>query len=202
MEIFMPDLDVNKIKDLYAEKRQSVKEIARELDISVWTLYSFMERNNIQRRSYSDANYAAGKHKPQFKVKDNLTIAEEKLKIAGIMLYWAEGTLRGCTVDFANSNPQMIKIFLKFLRDICGIKDERLRVYLYAYSYYNLDELKKFWHDVTGIPLEQFTKPYVRRGSPNLSDRKLLYGLVHIRYNDKKLLKTIDTWIKEYSCSF
>jgi len=33
----------------------------------------------------------------------------------------------------------------------------------------------------------------------DVSKRKLLYGLVHIRYNDKKLLNVIKNWVKEYS---
>ena len=59
-------------------------------------------------------------------------------------------------------------------------------------------DLKKYWHSVTNISLSQFTKPYIRKGNSNLSKRKLLYGLVHIRYNDKKLLETIKYWIDEY----
>jgi len=50
----------------------------------------------------------------------------------------------------------------------------------------------------TGVPLSQFTKPYVRIGNPNTSERKLLYGLIHVRYNDKKLLEKIKAWIHEY----
>ena len=71
-----------------------------------------MSRNNIPRRSYSDANYLVNKDKPQFKSKRHLSESEKRIKVAGIMLYWAEGTLKGNTVDLANSNPEMIKIFL------------------------------------------------------------------------------------------
>jgi len=46
--------------------------------------------------------------------------------------------------------------------------------------------------------INQFTKPYVRKGNLNLSNRKLPYGLVHIRYNDKKLLLAIKSWIENY----
>ena len=74
----------------------------------------------------------------------------------------------------------------------------RLRIYLYAYAYQDLNKLKSYWSSLTGVSLLQFTKPYVRIGNPNTSERKLLYGLVHIRYNDKRLLENIKTWINEY----
>ncbi len=196
--MYTDKLDFNRIKSLYWDKEFNIEEVANKLGVSFWSLYNFMTKNNIVRRSPSEVNYVVNKIKPQFKTKENLSVSQERLKVAGIMLYWAEGTLRGNTVDFANSNPQMIKIFLKFLREICGINDGRLRVYLYAYSYHNLKELKAYWHNVTEVPLSQFTKPYVREGNPNLSNRKLPYGLIHIRYNDKRLLATIKFWIDEY----
>ncbi len=196
----MKVLDANKIKNLYWEKECTAKTIAEKLGVSLWSLYDFMDRNNIPRRSYSEANYVANKHKPAFQIKRNLSIIEQKLKIAGIMLYWAEGSLKGkgTTVDFANSSPQMVKLFLKFLRNICGVGEQRLRIYLYCHSYCDIEKMKEYWHQITKIPLSQFTKPYVRKGSLNLSERKLPYGMVHIRYNDKRLLGTIRNWIYGY----
>ncbi|MFA5149856.1 MAG: hypothetical protein WC318_03525 [Candidatus Omnitrophota bacterium] len=63
---------------------------------------------------------------------------------------------------------------------------------------FDLKDTMNYWRKVTGIPINQFTKPYVREGNPNLSKRKLPYGLVHIRYNDKRLLETINSWIESY----
>ena len=59
--------------------------------------------------------------------------------------------------------------------------------------------MKGYWHRITHIPVEQFTKPYIRKGNLNLSQRKLPYGLIHIRYNDKRLLELIKNWIDEYT---
>jgi len=191
-------LNINRIKNLYQGKQFSVDQTAKKLGVSLWSLYNFMDKNNISRRLPSEINYVINKNKPQFKIRDELDEKGQGLKIAGIMLYWAEGTLRGKTVDFVNSNPDMVKIFLKFLREICGINERRLRLYLYTYSQLDLKDTMNYWRKVTGIPINQFTKPYVREGNPNLSKRKLPYGLVHIRYNDKRLLETINSWIEGY----
>ena len=192
-------LTVNRVRYLYWDKEYNMKEIADMYNLSLWSIHSFMKKSAILRRSNSETNFLLNKSKPQFVVKDKLDVSGEILKTAGIMLYWAEGTLTGNTVDFVNSNPEMVKIFLSFLREICGIKEERLRVYLYAYSYQDIQKLKKYWNRVTGISLSQFTKPYIREGNSNLSNRKLEYGLVHIRYNDKRLLELIRSWIIEYT---
>ncbi|MDD2689322.1 MAG: hypothetical protein PHT41_04140 [Candidatus Omnitrophica bacterium] len=191
-------VDKTQIQALYWDKKYTIKETAKKLDISFWMLYNLMNKYKINRRDSSQAGYNYNKIKPQFEIKQNLSIAEEKLKVAGIMLYWAEGTLKGRTIDFVNSSPEMIRIFLRFLREICGIKEERLKVYLYSYSQHNLRKLKSYWHKVTEIPLSQFTKPYIRESNSNLSNRKLSHGLVHIRYNDSRLLALIKTWIQNY----
>lgn len=188
----------DRVKTLYWDKKYTIEETANKLGVSFWKLYDFMNKYEISRRNSSEANYLSNRLKPQFKVKSNLFVEEEKLKIAGVMLYWAEGTLIGNTVDFVNSNPQMIKTFLKFLREICGVSEERLRIYLYGYSSHNLKELKAYWHNITEVPLCQFTKPYIRKDNPKLSNRKLPHGLIHVRYNDKRLLGIIKSWIDEY----
>ncbi len=199
VKLIADNLNPEEIEKLYWEKNYNINEIAGRFNISFWKLYNFMGRHNISRRNRSEAGFLLNSLKPQFKVKENLTIAEEKLKIAGIMLYWAEGTLGGNTVDLVNSNPEMIKTFLKFLRQICGVSERRLRVYLYAYSYQDIKKIKTYWNRITEIPLSQFTKPYIKKENANLTNRKLEYGLVHIRYNDKRLLFLISSWITEFT---
>ena len=192
-------LSVDKVRDLYWNKQCNLEEIAENLGVSVWSLYRFMNKNNIPRRNRSDANYVGSKDKLHFEIKDKLREKDKKLKIAGIMLYWAEGTKsrKSNMVDFVNSDPDMIKLFLKFLRQICGVKEERLRVYLYSYSYQKIDKTRNYWSEITGISKDQFLKPYIREGNPNLSGRKLPYGLIHVRYSDKRLLELILSWIEE-----
>jgi hypothetical protein len=196
--ISVDKLDINEIRNLYWKDGYNIEDVSKKLGVSFWKLYNFMEKHNIGRRNRSEASYLVNRYKPQFKINSDLTIAGEKLKVAGIMLYWAEGTLKGNTVDFTNSDPRMVRIFLKFLREVCGVDERRLRVYLYVYSKDNLEEIKKYWNGLTAIPLSQFTKPYIRETGVNQGNRKLPYGLVHIRYNDKKLLELIKIWISEW----
>lgn len=200
----MANLPLSLVKRFYYKEELSTIEIAKRLKVTPWIVQKFMIKNNLPRRTFKEANAIVFKRKPKsFSLKQNLSKEEERLKIAGIMLYWTEGgkanpTKRMWTVDFANSNPQMIKLFLKFLRQICGIDEKCLRVLLYCYADQKIEDLKKFWQRVTNIPLMQFTKPYVRKDFSPEKSGKMKYGLVHIRYCDKKLLLQIEDWIKKY----
>jgi len=199
----MSNLTINLIKDFYYNKQLSVPEIGKKIGVDEKTIYRFMERMSLVRRKPEESNRIIfNKKVKSFFLKQKLSKEEEKLKLAGIMLYWTEGAKlnqkkRSLIVDFTNSNPQMIQLFLKFLRHICRVDEKRLRVLLYCYANQNVKGLKIFWQKITRIPLTQFIKPYVRKDFLLEKKDKMKYGLVHIRYCDKKLLIQIEDWIKE-----
>jgi hypothetical protein len=63
-------------------------------------------------------------------IKEVGLISQRELWLIGTMLYWAEGTKEkdrhGSGVQFTNSDPQMIRLFLKWLSEICKIPKERI----------------------------------------------------------------------------
>ena len=187
------------IKEGYLKKGNSVPKLSKRLGISEDRIYGLMVKYEISRRTYSEANYILHRGRA-FKIRKQLSGKEKALKIAGTMLYWAEGSkasLKSGTVDLANSDPDMIKLFITFLRKICGVDEQRLRIFLYAYEDQNIESLKMFWSSVAQVPLNQFTKPYIRQRTSNKSGRKMPYGLIHVRYADKRLLMLLLLWIKE-----
>lgn len=198
----MVALSKNLIKKLYNEEKLSTVEIAKKLKITPWTVLGFMVRNNIPRRTFKEANKIYFEKKPlTFSIKKQLSEKDKKLKMAGIFLYWAEGAKvngKNCGVDFANSDPKMIKIFIRFLKKICRVDEKKLRVFLYCYANQDIENIKNYWYKLTDIPRSQFSKPYIRNDFLPQKSGKMKYGLVHIRYADKKLLYQIDNWIEEY----
>lgn len=122
------------------------------------------------------------------------------------MLYWGEG-YKGSVkrpanrVDFANSDPSMIRIFLEFLRQTYELSESKFRILLYCYSNQDVVNLIDYWSSVTDIPKAQFTKPFVRSDF-KITGNTMPYGLVHIRYNDKKLLLEIKSLIDCYKAKY
>ena len=198
----MPALSKKLVKKFYYKEKLSTIEIGKKLKITPSVVVKFMERMNLSRRTFLEANFNAfARKKLSFFIKNNLTVKEQKLKIAGIMLYWAEGGKslgKYSAVDLANSDPDMLKIFLKFLRKICRVDEKKLRVQLYCYANQDIERLKDFWYKVTNISKKQFIKPYVRQDFKIEQKDRMKNGLIHVRYNDKKLLYLIESLIKEY----
>lgn len=182
-------LPIEEVKRLYFEEGLSAKNVGEKLGASVWQVIKFMKKNNLVRRSATETNSIAfWKVPPTFKVKSILTDKEKELKIAGLMLYWGEGTkYNDQIIDLANSDPVMIRLFLKMLREIYGVIEDKFRILLYCYANQDVNKLKKFWIDITNIPENQFIKPYIRQDFLEKKKDKMPNGLIHVRYSDKKL---------------
>lgn len=183
----------------YCDEKFSAKQIADLLNISVSKVNYYLRKHNIQKRDISTAVrslYITKFNKKEFKLRKNLSYKDELLKITGTMLYWGEGTKKGGTVGFSNSDPDMIKLYLKFLRRICGISEKRMKVLLHYYPDHDKNELIKYWSKITKLPTSQFTKPYVHKPKKGTYKKYSSHGTISLRYADSKLLDIINCWIK------
>ena len=189
---------LERLKTLY-DSGLSMREVGEKLDMSIWAINSAMRNHSIPCRKRNETNKIQFLKSPlSFTPKTTLSQADQLLKIAGLMLYWGEGAKKNShSVDFANSDPDMIKIFLKFLRGIYQIDETRLRIYLYSYDSLPTNELVEYWAKLTSIPTTQFSKPYIRSKS-DLKHDKMQHGLIHIRYADIRLFNLIMNEIEQY----
>jgi hypothetical protein len=197
----MTEID-QKIIFSYSVDKLSEKQISELISVSPNKVRRVLDENNIQRRSRSEAStyYHITKFgQKEFTPKTFLTREEEMLKIAGVMLYWGEGTKKNSSVAFANSDPRMMQVFLRFLRIVCGVSEERLHVTLHYYEDQNPEELTSFWSNIMNLPESQFYKPFLHKKNAKGTYRELsTHGTVSIQYSDKKLLQLIKQWITEY----
>ena len=141
--------------------------------------------------------------------KEIAAIHKEELKLIGISLYWAEGYKRhkvlngrevtNHPVSLTNSDPKLIGIFLRFLREVCNVSDKKIRAEIRLYQHLNEQELLSFWQQVTKLPIENFSKSYygVSKSSQNKRPfNRLPYGTLLVRVNDTNLFHKIIGWIE------
>ena len=97
--------------------------------------------------------------------KDIGRLSKRYLFLAGLFLYWGEGTKRqNSTVVLTNTNPAMLKLFIKWL-ELFDVKSEDLRVKLHLYSDMNTKQSLAFWSKELKIPVSQFQKSYIKKTS-------------------------------------
>lgn len=124
-----------------------------------------------------------------------LPLTPNEFKIAGLMLYLAEGA-KSRLVDFANANPETIVFMMKWLRDICKVPDRQFRLQLHIHSGQNEEEMKLFWSKLINLPLQQFHKTYVKPEGTGHRKNRLYYGTIKIRICDRNLLHKILGWVE------
>ena len=109
-------------------------------------------------------------------------LSERKFLMAGLGLYAGDGAKAGNEVKFANSNPDLVRLFCQWLRTFFAVDESRLRVRLYLHEGLDLDASVAHWEGVTGIPSAQFTKPYRAAADASRRKAKHVHGCCHVCY--------------------
>lgn len=135
---------------------------------------------------------------------NNLT--KRELWLIGTALYWGEGhkekeTRPGSGAKFSNSDPRMIKFFLKWLSESVHEKKEKIyfEIYIHKNYRYKLNQVINYWSDCTGFPKDNFSRIYFKKNKVNTKRKNIgenYYGLLRIGVKSSSILqRKIDGWI-------
>lgn len=114
--------------------------------------------------------------------------------MAGLIAYLCEGTkLRKnnkykntyyYSIEFTNSDPVLVKLFIEFLRKIIKIDEPKLKCQIFIYNDLIKEDLEGFWSKITGIKLNNFNKTIILRPK-NMTNKLNLRGTCKLRYYNK-----------------
>jgi len=135
-------------------------------------------------------------------IKQISSLSERELLLIGASLFWGEGykkaeNLRSPYICFANSDADMIKLFMNFLRKIMKISSDR--IYASVFIYPSIEEKKaiNFWSKVTKLPKSRFrtTNQISRASKGKRPYNSLPYGTLDLRVNSRQEFFWIRGWI-------
>jgi len=182
------------LQKLYYDKRLSMLEIARAISLTPATVKYWMDKYGLARRSASESAYV--KQNPSgdpFRIKNRLSERDEKLFLSCLMLYWAEGSRRNNhVIQIANLDHRMLSIFIKFLKQICYVKEEKIRLTIQLYKEFDKKIVKNYWSKQLGVP-KRFIAVNIHsdiRSKPTKQWSK--YGIARIEVRNVKLKRWID----------
>lgn len=121
-------------------------------------------------------------------------LIKHPLFVAGLMLYCAEGTKAGSTVAFTNSDPEMIKLMMRWFREVCAVPENKFRILVFIHSQLVNVDWKEKWVEVTGVPVSHFSRPYIKPTITRHRKNKLYNGTCVIKISDVALFARIKGW--------
>ena len=99
--------------------------------------------------------------------------------VAGLMLYWAEGTKKSSTA-VTNSDPRIIKFTVKWLNKFFDIKPEQLVIGLQIHPGQDEGKIKKYWSKITLVPIGNFRKTFIKSKGSKYRKNRLENGMAKL----------------------
>jgi len=137
--------------------------------------------------------------------KEIQKINKKELWLIGIALYWAEGSKQKETnvserVSFGNSDPDMIILFIRWLKEICLISDKEIDIRLYIHKIGNEKRALKHWSKIIKRPISRFRKTVFKKHNIRTNhkrDNSQYFGLLTVVVKKStNLNRKITGWIE------
>jgi transcriptional regulator with XRE-family HTH domain len=202
---------------LRREQGLPMKVIARRLGVSPSSVLSWTRdieilpehaARNMERSRTSFSLTWAEKHRERRRQMQEegrrRARAKDPLHLAGCLIYWAEGTKDRNVLCLANSDVNMVRMFLRFLRECFGVEDDALTVRLNVYTGNGLsiEQIEDYWLDELDLPrscLRGHTLNHRPTSSSGKKLNRLPYGVCQLRVRKSTdLVQHIYGAIQEY----
>lgn len=145
---------------------------------------------------------------------DAASLSPRELMLVGAALYWAEGYKRpkvyggkertGHAISFVNADEDMIRLFVRFLRETLCIPDIKMRAAMRLYPGISETQALEYWMGVTSLPSGAFRKTTWLISGASRGRRpadRLPFGTLQIEVGDTQKFHRLMGWIAGMKCS-
>lgn len=127
-------------------------------------------------------------------------LSKRELILIGAALYWGEGykTQKNKEgLQLSNSDPYLIALFLRFLREVIEIPEEKFRVRISIHPNISAQSAIDSWSKITNLPKERFyiTDQISRASGGKRPRNSLPYDTLDLRVTGRKDLFKVKGWI-------
>ncbi len=106
-----------------------------------------------------------------------LPLSKRELYIAGLFLYWGEGSKNiEAALSVSNSDPAVLRFFIFWVTKVLFFPKERLKVYLQLYNDMDIRKELSYWSGLLNISPCQFGRPHVKKTSSQRINHKGSFG--------------------------
>ena len=220
--MFVKAREREQARRLRAEQGLPIKEIARRVGVSVSSVSTWVrdvpltaeQEAALDARNPVRNGQRLGAENNSRRCRELRSAAQEDGRerartddpdfIGGCMLYWAEGSKRRNSVTFTNADPDVVDVFLRFLRTSYGVTDDRvtLSVNCFLQNGLTVDAIQDWWLDRLQLPASCLRTPAINRvssASKRLKGHILPYGTARISVHSTFIVQSIYGAIQEHA---
>lgn len=185
MPKLIPKETINKIK-LLRQRGYSLPEIKKEVKVGHGSVFRYIQGVKILPKYQKIWHFKRGGSLKRMKLNMEKADAKAKKTVKKLSnkektiflsaLYWGEGNKK----DFIliNSDPVLIRIFVKGLTDIFKVKKDDLKITIRIFEDLDKNECLKYWSLITEVPSNKFLNTDILKGK---KVGKLNYGMCRVR---------------------
>lgn len=110
------------------------------------------------------------------------TLSRRDLWMLGLGLWIGEGSKTTEQIRVVNSDPRLVRLYMRWLREVCELSDQNITVAMHLYPDSDETSCREYWQSITNLPATQFRKTQVDRRTNKQAAKigKLLHGTLHI----------------------
>ena len=129
-------------------------------------------------------------------------LMEDPLWVAGVMLYWAEGGKTKRNLEMANTDPDVLRIFIAWVRAHLD-PNGTFVLSLHLHEGNNEAAARRHWEEVLNLTGTDWTRTFVKPGGTGHRKNKLSWGVcrVRVRRSADAFIRTM-AWIDELRSAF
>ncbi|PIR87938.1 MAG: hypothetical protein COU10_01895 [Candidatus Harrisonbacteria bacterium CG10_big_fil_rev_8_21_14_0_10_45_28] len=203
---------------------KSIVEIERALSINRSTLSGWLKNtiltkvqikkleNNKKRALIKARKKAALWHNEQKKKRLNVARKEAEtvisqlntkdsnlLDLALAFLYWGEGFKRNVETGMGNTDPEILKFFLKVLRKNYKLNVKKIRCELFLRADQDVSKTKKYWAKELGLPISCFKGVNIDQRTKGRKTYENYNGVCALRCGNVAIQRKLVNIYKQFS---
>lgn len=120
-----------------------------------------------------------------------------KLELIGLILWLTEGDKS--QLSLANGSVSIIQCYLRFLREICGLREDKIKAVIHCHDSVPYRQCVRYWSSQTNIPTKRFNKPFIKKDKGGT--RRYPYGIIRIVANNTKLVRIFNERLRGFNLS-
>jgi predicted transcriptional regulator len=200
-------LSIKEIEKRLGVSRSSVSIWVRDIELTPAQHARLLRQNPAHNRQRAGhAAWSALRREQRLRCQEHgrrLARRADAFHAAGCMLFWAEGAKERDSVHLANSDPEMLRFFIAFLRRYYAVPDAKFRVRcnLFADHLERQRDVEDHWLDAVDLPRSCLIRSTVNTYSRH-SQRKRLnmlpYGTCRLTVNSVDVAQSLFGAIQEY----